>query len=248
MDEFIAGQRNNLDQVKQSPYFKELIGALDAAYRASVDSVPTAGFPPIFGRILLVCHKSMLSAATVIAQGQPEDSVGITRRAVEAARVALAIKLDEENGTQWTQYQKRHDRWLKRQQNEKPKSFQVQFKGLQGDVLIERMDTHLGIMSDASVHFTPEFYSTLDWEVRHGADGFGEFYLNYFQRNTREIALHLLGLGSTHKTILESLDKCYDGCFQRDKASQTKISEFVRLGVNLNEAYRREYVDAERPD
>ena len=48
----------------------------------------------------LICHKSMLSAAALIAQAQPEDSVYITRRAVEAGRVALAIKLNDENALQ----------------------------------------------------------------------------------------------------------------------------------------------------
>ncbi len=59
------------------------MGAVDAAYRSAVEAVPKIGVPIIFAKILLVCHKSLLSAATLIAQGQPEDSTGITRRALE---------------------------------------------------------------------------------------------------------------------------------------------------------------------
>ena len=73
----------------------------------------------------------------MIAQSQPEDSVPITRRAVEAASVALAIKLNEENTLHRTSYQERHDRWLKRQQGEKPKSFRVEFVDVRGDALVE---------------------------------------------------------------------------------------------------------------
>ena len=167
MNEFIAGQRENLETVRGAPHFRELIGAVDAAYKGAIGAVPRAGVPIIFARILLVCHKSRLSAATLIAQGQPEDSTGITRRALEAARVALAVKINDANALLWTAYQERHDRWLKRLQNEKPRSFIVRFADVQGDALIERIDTHLGILSDASVHFTPEFYSNLDWRS-HG--------------------------------------------------------------------------------
>jgi hypothetical protein len=241
MDEFIQGQRDNLDQVRRSPHFRELIGAMDAAYRSAVDAVPRIGVPIIFGRILLVCHKSMLSAATLIAQGQPEDSTGVTRRALEASKVALAIKINDANALQWTAYQERHDRWLKRQQNEKPRSFVVRFADVQGDPLMDRIDTHLGILSDASVHFTPEFYSNLDWEVNRTEDGNGEVYLNYFHRSQREIERQFIALSAVHLTILEALDRCCDERLRQDEACGSRIADFVRLGRAFNETYRRRY-------
>jgi hypothetical protein len=174
MDEFVRCQRETLDQIRLWPHFRDLIGATDAVYRWPTSAAaPLTNAPVIFARILLICHKSLLSAATLIAQGQPEDSTGITRRALEAARVALAIKISDSNALQWTAHQERHDRWLKRQQNEKPKSFIVRFADIRGDALMEKIDTHLGILSDASVHFTPEFYSNLDWEVRRTPNGSG---------------------------------------------------------------------------
>ena len=102
MDEFIEGQRENIEQLRRAPPLPRPDGRVDAAYRSAVDTVPRMGVPLIFARILLVCHKSLLSAATLIAQGQPEDSTGITRRALEAARVALAIKINDANALQWT--------------------------------------------------------------------------------------------------------------------------------------------------
>src|ERR1017187_3676804 len=98
MDRFIAGQRRNLDQLRQTQLFQDLIDSLDRAYRSVIEMVPELGPPIIYGRFALVWHKSMLSAATLIGQGQPEDAGGVTRRAVEAARVALAIKLNDEVG------------------------------------------------------------------------------------------------------------------------------------------------------
>jgi hypothetical protein len=241
METFIEGQRCNIEQVKRMPIFRDLIGSLDRAYRSAIGAVPRLGVALIFGRILLICHKSMLSAATLIGQGQPEDSTGVTRRAVEAARVALAIRLNDENAAQWTAYQGRHDRWLRRQQNERPKPFRVEFRDIRGHPLIERLDTHLGILSDASVHFTPEFYSSLDWEVNRTEDGQGEVYLNYFQRNPREIELQYIFLGAAHLTILEALDSCCDGKFQLDTCCREPFAEFVRIGRTFNEAHHREY-------
>ena len=240
MNEFIDSQRANLDRIKALPLFRDLMGALDSAYRAVFGCLPQEGVPIIFGRILLVCHKSMLSAATLIGQGQPEDSTAITRRALEAAKVALAIKINDANALQWTAYQERHDRWLKRQQNGKPGPFRVHFRDIRGDALIERIENHLGILSDASVHFTPEFYSSLDWEVNQTGEG-GEIRLNYFQRSRREIELQFMTLSAAHLTILEAFDRCCDGRFQKDVNCRERLAEFIRLGQIFNDNYQLEH-------
>lgn len=145
------------------------------------------------------------------------------------------------NALQWTAYQERHDRWLKRQQNEKPRPFVVRFADVQGDALMERIDTHLGILSDASVHFTPEFYSNLDWEVRQTPEGNGEVYLNYFHRSQREIERQFITLSAAHLTILEALDRCCDGRFRQNDACRERLGRFVHLGRAFNEAYQRQY-------
>lgn len=241
MDRYVEGQRQNIENVMRMPVFRDQIGSVNYAYRAAIEALPRLNAPIIYGRILLICHKSLLSAATLIGQGQPDDSTGITRRAVEAARVALAIKLNDENAAQWTAYQERHDRWLKRLQNERPKPFRVDFRDIRGNPLIDRLDLHLGILSDASVHFTPEFYSSLDWDIKQRDDGQGEITLNYFNRNPREIELHFNFLGAAHLTILESLDDCYDGGFRQDPTCQGPFREFVEIGRLFTEAYRRQY-------
>jgi hypothetical protein len=159
MDEYFRALRSNLDAGLQSATTTTLVGALDEAYR-SVRANPVGEV--FFNRLLLLCHKSMLSAAALIAQAQPEDSVGITRRAVEAAKVVRAIKLNDANAQRWLAYQQRHDRWLMRQAGQKPPSFQVQFRDTAADAVMEDLTHWIGILSDAYVHFTPEFYDSLD--------------------------------------------------------------------------------------
>jgi hypothetical protein len=85
MDGFIKAQLANFDIGSSNQFFKTLIPAADTAYQAAIACVPKDGVP-MFGRILLICHKSLLSAAVLIAKLQPEDSVGITRRAGGVSR------------------------------------------------------------------------------------------------------------------------------------------------------------------
>ena len=195
----------------------------------------------MFGRILLIAHKSLLSAAVLIAKLQPEDSVAITRRAIEAARVAVAIKLNDGNALQWTAYQKRHDRWLKRREGGVPRPFVPQFIGVRGDAQYDELGRLLGILSDASVHFTPEFYTSLNWEVRRTSETDGEIYLEYFQNKVRDIERHFMTLGAAHGTILNVLDRCYDGRFHQDEQAHGAVAEYWRIGKELSEAFQRDH-------
>lgn len=181
----------------------------------------------------------MLSAATLIAQRQPEDSVGVTRRAVEVARVALAIKLNDENALQWTSYQDRHDRWLRRQQGERPKSFR--FKNVEGEPLMAELNRFLGILSDAYVHFTPEFYASLDWDELKAPGGGGEIFLHYFHRNSREIERQYLLLASVHGIILKVFDKCFDGGISGDAEKLAQVNRFWAAAKTFSDAYQERY-------
>lgn len=239
MNEYLKALRNNLEGGVHGPCMTELIGSLDAAYRA-VNRQPPKG-PLVFGRFLLICHKSLLSAATLIAQAQPEDSVGITRRAVEAARLALAIKLNDQNALQWTAYQERHDRWIKRQQGEKPKPFRVKFTNIRGELLIDELDRWLGILSDAYVHFSPEFYDSLDWDERTGPDGDSQIFLNYFHRDAREVERHFNTLAAVHGSILKTFDRCLGGGISGDPEILVAVNQFWNTAKRYNDDYQKRY-------
>lgn len=246
MHSFIQAQKKNIDQGCQSAVFQGLIGTLDQAYHAIIGG-HDPNTPQILGRLLLICHKSMLSAATLIAQSQPDDSVGITRRAVEAAKVAVAVKLNDANAQQWLSFQERHDRWIRRQQNEKPKPFHVRFSDLQGDPVIEDLDKFFGILSDAYVHFTPEYYDSLDWEGRRTAGGDGVIFLNYFHRNVREIERHFIMLAAVHGVILKAFDKCLDSAISRNPVMLAAVNEFWKTAKRVNDDYQNRYGIAPEP-
>jgi hypothetical protein len=240
MNGYIHAQRQNLDQGKDSPLFRDLIGAADQAYRSIIASLP-GNASPVFGQFLLVCHKSLLSAASLIAQSQPDDGTAITRRAVEAARTALAIKLHDGNAEQWLSFQERHERWVKRQQNERPKPFRVQFQAIQGEPLINDLDNLLGILSDSAVHFTPEYFISLDWEDQLQESGKRSIVLNYFYRDAREIERSLTDLAAAHLKILEVFDRCLDGWFRATRSIWETLSAFIETGRRMNVTYEQTY-------
>jgi len=240
MDEFIKAQIANLEIGRRNRFFEHLIPAADAAYRAAISCVPRDA-TPMFGRITLIGHKALLSAAVLIAKLLPEDSVGITRRALEAARFALAMKINPENAFEWTAYQQRHDRWLQRQQGQKPQPFTPHFIDVRDDAQYDEIGRLLGILSDASVHFTPEFYTSLNWQVRRTSETDGEIHLEYFQNSVRDVERHFMTLGVAHTTILMVLDRCYDGRFQQVDEAKRCMDEFWRIGKDLSEVFKRDH-------
>lgn len=239
MTEYFRVLRNNLDGGIRGLYMTLLVASLDVPYRTIIATPPTG--PLVFGRFVLLCHKSLLSAAGLIAQGQPEDSVGITRRAVEAARVGLAIRLNDQNAAQWLSYQERHDRWLRRQAGEKPRAFRVEFVDLRGEPLVEALDRWLGILSDAYVHCTPEFYDSLDWDERVSPDGAGEMFLHYFHRDTREVERQFITLAAVHGSILKAFDRCFHGGISANAEQLRAVNAFWDTAKRFNDDYQARY-------
>jgi hypothetical protein len=249
LDKFIQAHIDNLRARVANPYFKDLMGTLEVSYRAAIRAMPADGVPNTFGRFLLICDKAMRAGAMLIAARQPEDSVAITRRAIEAAKTALAIKLNDANVANWLSSEERMARWAARQSNEKPKFFKIALENVKGDPLIDELDAFLGILSDAYVHFTPEFYSSLAWEVRANAEGAGgQIILNYFHTNEREIERHYTLLAAVHGLILRAFDRCADGRMLQDSACRESVNKFQRLGRELNAEYQRKYQEPAIPE
>lgn len=244
MQEFFDAQMNNLRHAIKIPHIQQLTQAIHQAYTAARASVPPDGPPLLFGKLLLICHKSLLSAASLIVSSLPDDSVGITRRALEAAKVALAVKIDERNANAWLSFEERHSRWLARQDGRRPAHFKVSFEGVRGDPDIDFVDRYLGILSDAFVHFTPEYYSILDWEVLPGAGDQFTVRLNYFHRSNREIERQLLQLVVVHGRILQIFDRCYDHILSRDESFRTNLAEVWRVAKEFRAQYTAKYNQA----
>jgi hypothetical protein len=242
IDQFTEAARRNFETFSAHPFYAQGVRALDVAYEAAIRSLPPDGHPAIYGRLLLVCHKHMVSAANLIASCLPEDSAGITRRAVEAAKVATATRLNDKNTEAWLSYEERNERWIRRQSNEKPKTFHVHFDDMKGDEFSEALDRYIGMLSDSYVHFTPEFYSTLCWEVTvHESGDGGQIFLNYFQSDTRELERHFLLLMAVHGKILQAFDRCLQGHLYSQPMFKAAADHLWRTAKILNDDYGRRY-------
>src|SRR5689334_22089384 len=103
----------------------QLIETVDTLYRVGWSKAPfpisTAEEDHLLRMSYLICHRALDAAATAAGSGQPEDAAAITRRALEAAQVCLAIKADRSNFAEWKSIEIRQDRWKVRVAGEKPK-------------------------------------------------------------------------------------------------------------------------------
>src|SRR5262249_38848466 len=149
---------------------------VDRLYSDAMKLVP-AGVTALNIQTLLICHKSFLSAASLIGQAQPEDAGAITRRAIEAVRLAAIFKTIPEKYAEWAAEEERTKRWDDRRAGKKPKKLQFSLPKVHLTIedIIEDLSAMLGVLSDADVHFTPEFLAQLSWKRDKGS-----IYLGYF--------------------------------------------------------------------
>ena len=98
--EFIEAQRKNLESALKFELFGATCPRMDKLYEISIAAVP-ADNSKVYAKFLLICHKSFLSAATLIGQAQPDDAGAITRRAIEVVRLAAALKDDPAIADTW---------------------------------------------------------------------------------------------------------------------------------------------------
>ncbi len=103
--DYCKAQKANLGNTLKYEPFAVLNPLGDQLYQQSI-ALMSGHSSPVYGRLLLVCHKEFLVAASLVGQGQPDDADPITRRAIEAIRLAAAIKaepgLREKNGAMGT--------------------------------------------------------------------------------------------------------------------------------------------------
>ncbi len=231
MQAYFAAQKSHLEQAVRFEPFAELFSSLHELYRLSVDLVPTDDF---FGQFVLMAHQGFLAAASLIGQAQPDDAAPITRRTIEMVRVAAAIKEDKTNAEKWVAFEVRHKRWLARQKGDKPPKLEVSLKVKH--TIVNQLMGQYGILSDAGVHFTPEYFATLDWRTEPGRRK-----LNYFTGSQQTIEREVLLLTGTHLQILSVLDDCVEGAFSRDERWRALTEALREKGRKYGERYRRAY-------
>jgi hypothetical protein len=213
-DEYLAAQQYNIEQLRRLPHFTELILPVHDLYDRAVQLVPPSA-PVIFGRLLLLSHRNFLSAAALSLRALPDDAAAVTRRAIEAARTALAFRHDRENLQRWIAEDERMARWEQRRQGEKPKKFTLNLTYPPNHELSDQLGKIFGILSDAAAHFTPEFLSQQTWRVVNGSTETSKVHLSYFS-DQESVERSLRVLAGEHLLCLAAFDECYDGAFSQD--------------------------------
>lgn len=108
--------------------------------------------------------------------GLPEDGEAITRRALEAAKTCLAIKVDPSNLQAWRCEEKRLARWQQRGQGGIPKTLQVSYsESVKSEPLFQELQAEIGSLSDVAVHFTPDYFGSYTWEKTQRPEGSVDF-------------------------------------------------------------------------
>ena len=186
-----------------------------------------------------MCHGALLSAAATIGRALPGDTIALTRRAIEAASLAAAIKADPANHERWLDEAKRLARWEKRNKGRKPK--EQAGRDVVYPPSVNKLRAHLGTLSDAGVHLTPEFISTQRYRIEpiEGTPG-GYLRIIYFETEQRELERALMLLASIHLEILEAFDGVFDGVFLRDAEWMRQRQEIARFGQALVERFKAE--------
>lgn len=157
---FVERSRAFFDANWGCPAF-QLIEMLDEMYRTAnaVVAFPGSGIERdnLFRMAFLICHRALLVAATNAGSGLPEDGAAATRRALEAAQICLAVKADPDNFMKWRATEKRMERWKSRGKGERPKgAVSPEYTEVSKEPLYENLKHVIGVLSDFTVHFTPE--------------------------------------------------------------------------------------------
>lgn len=228
---YFQAQKENLAALLRFETFAVLIPPVDRLYKTAIDLVPKEP-PHLFGLCLLICHKSFLAAASLVGQAQPDDAGPITRRAIEVVRLAAAVKSDAAVFERWVAFEERMERWKVRMEGEKPKPIHINLD-VKHPAVIDLMSMW-GILSDADVHFTPEYFYGLDWEKRDGT-----MFLNYFNRDQRTIEREIVNLSGSHIRILEVLDWCLNGVFRNNENWWQEMGKLIDLGKQFAAKFER---------
>jgi hypothetical protein len=238
IQDYIAAQRANITSIRQLPHFLILGDLTDRLYERAVTLVPKSS-PPPFGQLLLICHRSFLSALTLIGQAQPDDAGPISRRAIEAARLALAVKRNPDNAIKLATYEQRMERWQARDRGEKPKPLSPKLDLPRDHPILTELEKQVGILSDSSVHFTPEYFGSQHW-IRSEA----RIELPYFTSDQRTIEVNLITLIGIHANTLRIFDECFDGSFIADDQWKQVWQQLEANGKPLAEPFK----PTDRPD
>jgi hypothetical protein len=232
LEDFMSAPHKNVETLCQAPHFASLIPLVNRMYDCA-GALASKRHSPTLVKLMMVCHREFLVAASQIQRGLPFDSHANTRRAVEAAKVALALKRNRNNGEEWLKTEIRQRRWDARQQGQKPERLPpVQFRELDKEPLIVSLQQYFGIASDTYLHFTPEFFGRQSFSLTPIDDTNVFLGLNYFA-SERDILLHAVMLCGLHLRILLVFDAVFDNVIIEDAGWIVLRATFEQLATEL---------------
>lgn len=212
--------------------FTGLIPTVDQMYQC-VRIVPQRHFPLDMGKLLMLSHREFLVGCNLLQCGLPLDAGANTRRAIEIARLALAVKRDRANAEKWMQGEKRQERWDARQDGERPKNLPpLQWPEIDNDPLFAPLKDYFGMYSDTFVHFTPEFIGQQHFDERPSQDGVAIINLRYFSSD-RMVIQNAITICGIHGKILGVFDACFDNMVSNDGGWKMLKATFDQLGADL---------------
>jgi hypothetical protein len=188
-----------------------------------------------------MCHKSYLAAAVLIGQAQPDDAAPLTRRAIEIARVCLASKHNPDNYEKWLSYEKRHARWKKREADQKPPHLPpIQLDQPKDHPIMNALIRESGMLSDAYVHFTPEYYASLNWKDDRKRDP-STVRLSYFVSDQKALERESLLLAGIHAKIVRLIDECIDNRLSQRTEWQRSMATLYQEGKSLAKRFKERH-------
>jgi hypothetical protein len=240
LDYYVSAQQRNFEGIKESPHYSRLLETVDHIYNATVELVPAYCPRLCFGKMLLMCHKSLLSAATLIARGQPDDAALVSRRAIEIGHLAIAVHLDSQNYVKWLDQERRSARWQDRMKGQRPKSEPAHkwTKDVMEHPLLAELRTFLGMLSDAYAHFTPEFEGNLRWSEEMKPGQSATIFLEYFDTTKRVIHCAFLNLAAIHLKLLDVFNACFKDGLRRDGGWRLLQTTAWAIGVQLASEFK----------
>jgi hypothetical protein len=236
-DSYLEAQAHNLAELRRLPEFafvERVMALYDRSFALRARDPDVRAL-----QLFIVCHAGLLSAAATIGRALPGDTIALTRRAIEAASLAAAIKADPSNYERWLDEAKRLARWEERNRGRQPK--EQAGRGVVYPPRVNTLRAHLGTLSDVGVHLTPEFISTQRYRIEpiEGTPG-GYLRIIYFETEQRELERALMLLATIHLEILEIFDGVFDGVFHRDAEWMGQREEIGRFGKPLAGRFKAE--------
>jgi hypothetical protein len=184
-------------------------------------------------RLMMICRREFLTAQSQVIRGLPLDAHANTRRAVEAAKVALAVKRNRANAEEWLKTDVRQRRWDARQQGQKPEHLpSARFPELDQEPLLAYLQQYYGMASDMYIHFTPEYLGRQTFTQTPQSDGIVFVELAYIA-DEREMLFTAISQCSAHAHILLVFNEVFENVMTNDPGWKLLKTTFDQLAADL---------------